>query len=461
MSIKRSFIKSEIIPASHFPFVDIEKYTKFVRRFSDVSYFKTTPIRWYEFNVKSESRVVEVPHPILWDKIFDNFMGINKELVHWFSTQNSYGRHTPVSRKNNDFFYYKRKNNYIAFIKSVERSHQEMIQKYKSAFIFQIDIKNYFKSIYTHSLDWAISGSVARGKSIYRDDLGKRVDDFANKMNMKQTNGLLIGPNISRVLAEIIGIQCDNFIKTFCVENKYKFQVFRYVDDMYIISDNKINRDAFIDHFNHSLINWNVSVNDKKTENITRTDLANKLQKATQRQKNYKKVANGKTISDEQYKTSFLHYNSGVNISKKVLANPLYWKRIIKTIRKAENTIQLSTKRTSYSVMAYLVLERKITYSQFKKIVELDKKIIITDLNLIFAMRMLREHSAMMKKSDVDRMMCDYQLIREQIKIFVDKKDKFDDLHDQWELMNNIMNAGNIKLTIPDRDLLRANYGYN
>ena len=73
--------------------------------------------------------------------------------------------------------------------------------------LYKFDIQSCFDSIYSHSFTWAVSG----GKEEYKKHLNGKAksfgDDWDNimqKMNYNETNGIVIGPEFSRIFAEII-----------------------------------------------------------------------------------------------------------------------------------------------------------------------------------------------------------------------------------------------------------------
>ncbi|MBE5852025.1 MAG: RNA-directed DNA polymerase [Lachnospiraceae bacterium] len=95
----------------------------------------------------------------------------------------------------------------------------------------RLDINNFFDSIYTHSIPWAIhTKQVAKRKQNDKSLLGNKLDMFIRAMNGNQTNGVLIGNALSRIISEIILCTIDNDI-----DKEYKdLQYIRFVDDYYI-----------------------------------------------------------------------------------------------------------------------------------------------------------------------------------------------------------------------------------
>ena len=105
----------------------------------------------------------------------------------------------------------------------------------------QVDVNKCFDSIYTHSLPWAILG-----KSQVKFQLRQSMSTFAGKfdelmqsMNYQETNGIVIGPEFSRLFAEIILQSIDLELEMLLKEkenliHKVDYEIFRYVDDYFI-----------------------------------------------------------------------------------------------------------------------------------------------------------------------------------------------------------------------------------
>lgn len=114
--------------------------------------------------------------------------------------------------------------------------------------LYKFDIQSCFDSIYTHSFTWAVSG----GKEEYKKHLNGKAksfgDDWDNimqKMNYNETNGIVIGPEFSRIFAEIILQYIDKKVKQTLLVAGYNFNehycCYRYVDDIFFYyNDEKV-----------------------------------------------------------------------------------------------------------------------------------------------------------------------------------------------------------------------------
>ena len=79
--------------------------------------------------------------------------------------------------------------------------------------IIKTDIANFYPSIYTHSIPWALHGkSVAKRQKKNTALLGNKIDTFLRNCQDGQTMGIPIGPDISLVIAELILATVDESI---------------------------------------------------------------------------------------------------------------------------------------------------------------------------------------------------------------------------------------------------------
>lgn len=134
------------------------------------------------------------------------------------------------------YFVYRKYRNIHRFFESYKYHRSE--KKYDA--MVQIDVSKCFDSIYTHSLPWAVLGK-DQTKFKLEDSkrtFGGRFDALMQNLNHKETNGIVIGPEFSRIFAEIILQSVDvELLKQLAKANlrhKVDYEIFRYVDDFFI-----------------------------------------------------------------------------------------------------------------------------------------------------------------------------------------------------------------------------------
>ena len=144
------------------------------------------------------------------------------------------------------FFSYKKYTNIYKFYEDYRYQRAEK----KFAHLLKMDVQSCFDSIYTHSIAWAISGGV----DIYKDtfigkfdgSIGAYWDKMMQEMNYNETNGIVIGPEFSRIFAEVIMQHIDQRVEQGLLAKGYRHKVdyecYRYVDDYFFFYNNEIVR---------------------------------------------------------------------------------------------------------------------------------------------------------------------------------------------------------------------------
>lgn len=144
-------------------------------------------------------------------------------------------------------------------------------------FLWTLDVTKCFDSIYTHSISWA-----CKNKKFIKDNInppsihfGSNFDSLMQKCNYNETNGIVIGPEVSRIFAEIIFSDIDReTIKKLNEKNNLKYgidyEIKRYVDDAFIFADREDIAQVIFDTYQDRLSNYKLSINNQKVTKNTR-----------------------------------------------------------------------------------------------------------------------------------------------------------------------------------------------
>lgn len=152
--------------------------------------------------------------------------------------------------------------------------------------LWAMDVSKCFDSIYTHSITWATKEKsfVKKNRSsVLFSSFGNDFDELMQKSNYNETNGIVIGPEISRIFAEIIfqRIDAQVFSRTCNDESLMhakEFEVKRYVDDIYIFAKNDEIAQKIFELYSSELQKFNLHVNKAKTIKYTRPFFTKKSQ---------------------------------------------------------------------------------------------------------------------------------------------------------------------------------------
>lgn len=166
------------------------------------------------------------------------------------------------------FFVYRKYSNIYKFYESYRYHRCE--KKYNN--LIKLDISKCFDSIYTHSIGWATIGKDAQKEALGESDgsFPDRFDRLMQRMNMGETNGIIIGPEFSRIFAEIILQAIDREVEhtlrnsSSGLEHQVDYEAFRYVDDYFIFYNRDEDKARIVDELQHALRRYKLSLNSAK-----------------------------------------------------------------------------------------------------------------------------------------------------------------------------------------------------
>lgn len=125
--------------------------------------------------------------------------------------------------------------------------------------ILSLDLSNFYHTLYTHSIPWVVHGKQA-SKINRRDGFANNLDSIIQQCQYGETYGIPTGNIASRIIAEFY--MCHIDLK---LENK-KYKYSRYVDDIKFPYTSDSERESFLMEFNTLCREYNLVLNDKKTE---------------------------------------------------------------------------------------------------------------------------------------------------------------------------------------------------
>ncbi len=149
-----------------------------------------------------ERRNIHITHPVpqalLVSELSENWVKVQK----WLSRQEFSEDEIRIS------------NQYERSIKGINFGLHRAKTAYLEAtsdWLIKTDITRFYPSIYTHSIPWAAYGKekVKKNMGYYKGSLADRLDGLVRSCNRNQTIGIPIGPETSRIIAEIISVRID------------------------------------------------------------------------------------------------------------------------------------------------------------------------------------------------------------------------------------------------------------
>lgn len=172
------------------------------------------------------------------------------------------------------YFSYDKYNNIYKFYEDYRYQRAEK----KFQHLLKFDIQSCFDSIYTHSISWATGG----GRDLYKAHFSSDDKSFASVwdglmelMNYNETNGIVIGPEFSRIFAEVILQHIDQRVDV-DLQNKYDIKFnkdyicFRYVDDFFFFYNDEAVREKAMVLFTNTLKEFKLCISPEKTKTFER-----------------------------------------------------------------------------------------------------------------------------------------------------------------------------------------------
>jgi hypothetical protein len=227
-----------------------EKYKELILYFAEIS----------NFSLRYPSRVANT-------RLFDDERKS-------FSVLLSDGFEKNISHKNKSlksFFGYQKIRNIHEFFES--HIYHQCEKKYD--FMAQLDVSKCFDSIYTHSIAWATLGKkvvkdeIANfGIKTLKNNFANEFDSLMQKQNYNETNGILIGPEVSRVFAEMIlqrvDFNLEALLRDSSIHRDVHYSIFRYVDDYFVFFNDKKIYKSIVDCLASCLSDYKLGLNTEK-----------------------------------------------------------------------------------------------------------------------------------------------------------------------------------------------------
>ncbi|MEW9673615.1 reverse transcriptase domain-containing protein [Ammoniphilus sp. 3BR4] len=105
----------------------------------------------------------------------------------------------------------------------------------------KIDYKDCFGSIYTHTFKWIISNNTIDSREFKNNHLYSVIDRLLQQINSSISNGIIVGPEFSRMIAEMLLQHIDYEVYNNLILSDMKkgidYEVCRYIDDIYIFAN--------------------------------------------------------------------------------------------------------------------------------------------------------------------------------------------------------------------------------
>lgn len=202
-------------------------------------------------------RPISIPNPV------SHFFLSELVAKHWRQI-NKYLKTSPLSLSTPIF----EKNSSRAIsITPHSKLHEYRLKHLISAqYILVTDISQFFPSLYTHSISWALhSKETAKKHKFDSKLLGNKLDKAVQATQNGQTLGIPIGPDTSHIISEIIGTALD---KDFLKRKGSMVDGYRHVDDYFLLFSSLSEAEKALSALEASVRSFELKLNPLKTKII-------------------------------------------------------------------------------------------------------------------------------------------------------------------------------------------------
>lgn len=171
------------------------------------------------------------------------------------------------------YFSYEKYSNIYKFYEDYR--YQRAEKKFKH--LVKFDLQSCFDSIYTHTISWATAGGADKVKVLpgyHGSWVGDAFDNLMQSINARETNGIVIGPEFSRIFAEIILQYIDQKVEQELLgkdlRQKSAYECYRYVDDYFLFYNDEKDKTFFMESLTKWLKEFKLQISPSKTEEFER-----------------------------------------------------------------------------------------------------------------------------------------------------------------------------------------------
>ena len=236
-------------------------------------------LEFCEFYEKHESSLLEfcnrsifsLRHPAAIAAVYVLSLGEIKESIHKTGEVHlAPDGSEPALAKLVSYFSYEKFNLLNKFYESSEFIKLEK----KFEILRHLDVSKCFYSIYTHSIAWSTKSKEFAKRNTKAHSFESSFDSLMQRSNYNETNGIVVGPEFSRIFDEIILQDVDRKIHDLLLKENLleglHYAIRRYVDDYSIFS----NSDSIVTKIDallrSELSKYKLYINESKVQNFKR-----------------------------------------------------------------------------------------------------------------------------------------------------------------------------------------------
>lgn len=148
----------------------------------------------------------------------------------------------------------------------IEMAERDLVaEAYRFKVLIRTDITNFYNSVYTHSIGWALHGrDIAFSDKEYKL-IGNKIDKLVQYANDGRTNGIPVGSAVSDLIAEILLAKIDQNISLRLKFEDIVFLGTRFKDDYRILANTEKEAEEILRILSEELHKFNLLISENKT----------------------------------------------------------------------------------------------------------------------------------------------------------------------------------------------------
>ena len=261
--------------------------------FSESKNWVTAPLSYTIMKKINTTRLISLLQPLGALQLFLFISAYQKEILNILDKNSCFS--IRYHKRNNDL-YYKNKNKSVSeyFYDVSGESGKEIIEQtgmyfdigpYKSLasftsseewfllnskykYFIKTDYKSCFDSIYTHTFNWIVGKDVNDTMNFKNGSVYTAIDRILMNINAKTSNGIVVGPEFSRMVAEILLQTIDCYVYGQLLNKGFRknenYNIYRFVDDVFIFSDSEELAKTILELYSVAARKFLLSLNESK-----------------------------------------------------------------------------------------------------------------------------------------------------------------------------------------------------
>lgn len=253
----------------------------------------TQPLKYSILKGSDSLRRMSIVQPLSAINLYLFIETYQKDLLNYFEKEHCFSLR--YHKKSNDLYYKGRSKGVLNYFQNQSKQSGKMaiqqmgtffktvpfesinsftgslkwrMSNFNYSYYAQIDYKSCFDSIYTHAYKWIIERNVIDSKVANHSSLFITIDRILQNINAKSSNGLIVGPEFSRMIAEVLLQHIDKEVKISLAKEKIlqgrDFVAYRYVDDIFIFGKSLEIVNKVIDTFSNYGQRYLIQLNELK-----------------------------------------------------------------------------------------------------------------------------------------------------------------------------------------------------